>query len=256
MRKKISVTGMHCAACSARVEKVLGRIEGVSSAKVNLIAEKAEVVYESPATPEEMIRVIRRAGYDVAKEERTFVLTPSIKKETESLQGRFGDEVEVTLLPDGESVKLRYDSGLLDEEKILEIFRTAGYTAKVYDDRTHAEKIRREREFTALRRDFFIALVFTIPLFAAMFFHMAGVEHLLMTGCVQFVLASIVEFIPGRRYFRSAFASIRGGGANMDVLVVMGTMAAYLFSIYEWRTGGRDFYCESSATIISLVLLG
>ena len=257
MRKKISVTGMHCAACSARVEKVLGRIEGVSSAKVNLIAEKAEVVYESPATPEEMIRVIRRAGYDVAKEERTFVLTPSIKKEPEKFQGLFGDEVDVTRLPDGESVKLTYDSGLLDEEKILEIFRTAGYTAKVYDDdRTHAEKLRREREFTTLRRDFFIALVFTIPLFAAMFFHMAGVENVLMLGSVQFVLASIVEFIPGRRYFRSAFASLRGGGANMDVLVVMGTMAAYLFSIYEWRTGGMDFYFESSATIITLVLLG
>ena len=257
MRNKISVTGMHCAACSARVEKVLGRIEGVSSAKVNLIAEKADVVYDAPATPEEMIRVIRRAGYDVAKDERTFVLTPSIKKESESLQGLFGDEVEVTLLPDGESVKLRYDSGLLDEHKIIEIFRTAGYTAKVYDDdRTHAEKVRREREFTTLRRDFFIALVFTIPLFAAMFFHMAGVKNVLMLGSVQFVLASIVEFIPGRRYFRSAFASLRGGGANMDVLVVMGTMAAYLFSIYEWRTGGMNFYFESSATIITLVLLG
>lgn len=257
MRTKISVTGMHCAACSARVEKVLGRIEGVSSAKVNLIAEKADVVYDAPATPEEMIRVIRRAGYDVAKDERTFVLTPPMKKESEKIQGLFGDEAELTLSPDGESVKLRYDSGLFDEAKILEIFRAVGHAAKAYDDdRMHAEKVRREREFTTLRRDFFIALVFTIPLFAAMFFHMAGIKNVLMTGCVQFVLASLVEFIPGRRYFRSAFASLRGGGANMDVLVVMGTMAAYLFSIYEWRTGGMDFYFESSATIITLVLLG
>lgn len=248
---------MHCAACSARVEKVLGKMEGVKSAKVNLIAEKAEVVYEAPASPEKMVSVIRRAGYDVARDVKSFVLTPKPQKDT-TLDAVFArEDIKVELAKDRETVRVEYESGTLDEDAIVLAFHKAGYEAKAYeDDRTALERSRKKREFLALRRDFFVALVFTVPLFAAMFFHMAGIHNFLMLGVVQFILASLVEFIPGRRYFRSAFLSLAGGGANMDVLVVMGTMAAYLFSIYEWLAGGMEFYFESSATIITLVLLG
>lgn len=89
-----------------------------------------------------------------------------------------------------------------------------------------------------------------------MFFHMAGVHTILSNGYFQWALATVVQFYIGRRYYVNAYKSLRGGGANMDVLIALGTSAAYFYSIYHVLIGSDQLYFESSAVVITLILLG
>lgn len=153
-----------------------------------------------------------------------------------------------------------------DDEKIKEgdIIRTiekAGYKAELEIDRdTDREKELREMEINSLKKSFIISAILSIPLFSAMFFHMAGVHNplsnLLNNGWFQLILATPVQFIIGARFYKGAYNSLRGGGANMDVLIAMGTSAAYFYSVYNLFNGVNEYYFESSAVIITLILLG
>ncbi|MGO1470129.1 MAG: copper-translocating P-type ATPase [Tissierella sp.] len=89
-----------------------------------------------------------------------------------------------------------------------------------------------------------------------MFFHMAGVDNILTNGWFQLILATPVQFIIGYRFYNGAYKALRGGGANMDVLIAMGTSAAYFYSVYNLFAGVHEYYFEASATIITLILLG
>lgn len=89
-----------------------------------------------------------------------------------------------------------------------------------------------------------------------MFFHMAGIRVFWDKPEIQFALATIVQFYVGYTFYVGAYKSIKSKAMNMDVLVVMGTSAAYFYSIYNWYMGHDHFYFESSAMIITLVLLG
>lgn len=89
-----------------------------------------------------------------------------------------------------------------------------------------------------------------------MFFHMAGIHTILKNGYLQLILATPVQFIVGYRFYKGAYHSLRSGGANMDVLVAMGTSAAYFYSIYNLMAGINQYYFETSAVIITLILLG
>ncbi|WP_425446277.1 copper-translocating P-type ATPase [Dethiothermospora halolimnae] len=89
-----------------------------------------------------------------------------------------------------------------------------------------------------------------------MFFHMAGIHTILSNGYFQMALATPVQFIIGYRFYKGAYHSLKGGGANMDVLIAMGTSAAYFYSVYTTIAGINQLYFESSAVIITLILLG
>lgn len=133
----------------------------------------------------------------------------------------------------------------------------AGYGAEIEVDKDlDRDKELREKEIKTLKRDFIISTILTIPLFAAMFFHMAGVHTILSEGWFQLLLATPVQFFIGARFYKGAYHSLKGGGANMDVLIAMGTSAAYLYSIYNMIIGVAELYFETSAMIITLILLG
>ncbi|MFY9283351.1 MAG: copper-translocating P-type ATPase [Miniphocaeibacter sp.] len=85
---------------------------------------------------------------------------------------------------------------------------------------------------------------------------MAGIHIILNEGWFQFILATPVQFFIGGRFYKAAYNSLRGGGANMDVLITMGTSAAYFYSVYHVIIGSSELYFESSAVIITLILLG
>ncbi len=190
----IAVHGMTCAACSARVEKTLKKVDGVIHANVNLATNRAIVDYaKGDVEINDLIKAIEKAGYKAE----------------------------------------------------LEVER----------DRNR-EKEAREQEIKTLKILFVISAIFSLPLFSAMFFHMTGRHTILGNGYFQFVLASIVQFVVGYRFYKGAFHALRGGGANMDVLVAMGTSAAYFYSVYNVFVGINQYYFEASAVIITLVLLG
>lgn len=187
-KAKFGIKGMTCAACSARSERVLNKIDGVLSANVNLMMEEATVFYHPDKTDVDTFkRAIEKAGFEVVLEEKS-------------------------------------------DEK-------------------------RESEYDKNKRLLIISAIFTLPLFSAMFFEMAKQPIIFNNGWVQMALASVVQFYIGKKYYQGAYHSLRGGGANMDVLVALGTSAAYFYSVYSVFTNGH-LYFESSAMIITLVLLG
>ncbi|WP_338026074.1 copper-translocating P-type ATPase [Abyssisolibacter fermentans] len=89
-----------------------------------------------------------------------------------------------------------------------------------------------------------------------MFFHMANIKTILTNGYFQLAAATIVQFLIGMRFYKGAYHSLKGGGANMDVLVSTGTSAAYFYSIYNLFRNVHEYYFEASAIIITLILLG
>lgn len=100
-----------------------------------------------------------------------------------------------------------------------------------------------------------LALLCAVPFVAAMLAMAVGWHSLMLPPWLEFALATPVQFLAGARFYRGAWASIRGGLANMDVLVALGTTAAWGLSLWGWRTGG-PLYFESAVLIIALVRVG
>lgn len=152
---------------------------------------------------------------------------------------------------------VEFPSGVLEDSQIIEAIEKAGYKAEIERDvSSDREKELREKEIKSLKRSFIISAILTLPLFSAMFFHMAGQMNILTNGYFQWALATPVQFLIGARFYKGAYKSLRGGGANMDVLIAMGTSAAYFYSVYNIFAGVHEYYFETSAVIITLILLG
>jgi len=193
----LRLIGMTCAACAARIEKVLNRAPGVRAA-VNLATETAHVEYDGDkATPDTLIEAVRRAGYDAAP-----AVDPFAQPEN--------------------------------------------------DAAIEAQRYRRD-----LAR-FAIAALLTGPFVVQMILMAFGRHDLMLPAWLEFALATPVQFWAGARFYRGARNALRGGAANMDVLVALGTSAAYLYSGAVWllRVPGQPIYFEASTIVITLVLLG
>ncbi|MFS8514108.1 MAG: copper-translocating P-type ATPase, partial [Planifilum fulgidum] len=140
--------------------------------------------------------------------------------------------------------------------EIVKKVKDLGYDASPRKDRANL----REAEIRVQKRRFLIAAFLSAPLLWSML-HMGGplsvlVPDLLMNGYVQWLLATPVQFYAGWPFYRGAYKNLKNGSANMDVLVALGTSAAYFYSLYLLLTGGDAFYFETSAIIITLILLG
>lgn len=258
----IDVIGMTCASCSARIEKQLNKLEGVDSAVVNLLANKALVEFDnSKLDKKTIVRTIEKTGYEVPLTRTTMFIegmtcaacSARIEKALQKVDGVVNASVNLST----NKATVDYASGSLEESFLVKTVEKAGYEAEVEkDDNKDKNKDIREREIKSLQRSFIISLIFTLPLFTAMFFHMAGQMNILTNGYFQWVLASPVQFIIGYRFYKGAYNSLRGGGANMDVLIALGTSAAYFYSVYNIFAGVHEYYFEASAVIITLILLG
>ncbi len=262
--KKISIdiVGMTCAACSTRVEKVLSKQEGVVSVVVNLLANKANIEFDSDKIePQDLIKVIEKTGYKVPLLKTTLIVggmtcaacSTRVEKVLNKLDGVTKANVNLST----NKAVVEYPSGLIEEDILVKTIEKAGYNAEVEVERDlDREKELREKEIKSLKTSFMFSAALSLPLFSAMFFHMAGVHTILTNGWFQLILATPVQFIIGYRFYKGAYNSLRGGGANMDVLVSMGTSSAYLYSIYNLIKGVNEYYFEASAVIITLILLG
>lgn len=154
-------------------------------------------------------------------------------------------------------MRIKYDENKLDSKKIEDKVKSIGFGAELERERnTDKDKKLKEKEFASIKRKFILSAILTLPLFSIMFFHMAGIRVFWDKPEIQFALATIVQFYVGYTFYVGAYKSIKSKAMNMDVLVVMGTSAAYFYSIYNWYIGQDHFYFESSAMIITLVLLG
>jgi Cu+-exporting ATPase len=173
-----------------------------------------------------------------------------------------------------ERATVEYDPGVIEDGRFERLIRDLGYDAVIeashdtdsgaLSDSTDKEKELRQREIRKLRLSFIVSVILSFPLLAAMFAGMFRIEALMFlhNPVVQLALATPVQFVIGYRFYKHAFKSIRSGSPSMDVLVALGTSAAYLYSIYNgfFRSlpAGQNpaLYFEASAIIITLVLLG
>ena len=209
----------------------------------------------------DLVNTIEKAGYEVPLVKKTYLVEgmtcAACSSRIDKALNKNENIEKANVNLSTNKALVEFKSGLLEDEDIIAIIEKAGYKAEVEKDRNlDREKELREKEIKSLKSSFIISAILTIPLFSAMFFHMAGIDNILTNGWFQFLLATPVQFLIGYRFYNGAYKALRGGGANMDVLIVMGTSAAYFYSIYNLLTGVHEYYFEASATIITLILLG
>lgn len=263
----LPIAGMTCAACATRIEKVLNRLPGVR-ATVNLGTEKARVLIEGGTTrPSDVTAAIRKAGFEVPDVRAELVISgmtcAACATRLEKVLNRVpGVEAQVSFAT--ERAVVRYSPGSTDTARLQEVIARAGFEA--HEGGVTAREQERERHARAWAYDvrrFWIAAALTLPLalqMPAMFGAgpFGDVHHDIVPRWLQLLLATPVQFWIGARFYRGAWSALRGGGANMDVLVALGTSMAWAFSAVVTLFGMHDqhVYFEASAMIITLILLG
>ena len=259
---ELPIAGMTCAACSTRLEKNLNRLEGVN-ASVNLAAEKARVEFD-PATntPAAIVEQVRKTGFAVPVQTLDLAISGMTCAACSSRLERVlnqlpGVEARVNLAT--EKTRLRYTPGQASPDDLVAAVARAGFSATPITETSRAEeKARKAAEYRKELHVFVIAALFTLPLLAQMGPMLAGAPHpAWMPPWLQWLLATPVQFWAGWRFYAGAWHSLRGGGANMDVLVALGTSAAYCFSVAVLLLGlDSHVYFEASAAVVTLVRLG
>ena len=259
---QIPIAGMTCASCASRVEKMLSKQEGVRGASVNFATERAEIEFDPALSgTKDFVGVVARAGFDVPLQSvriRIEGMTCAscstriekvLAKRTDlaSAQVSLAEEVATVAIPVG-----------ADTGPILEAIERAGYTATLETRDEDVEKERLAAEKRAATIEFAIlagAVLLTIPLIAPMVAMVFG-AHWMLSPTLQFALALPVQVVAGATFYRGAYRVLRSKSTNMDVLVVMGTSAAFLMSVYLWMKGSHELYFESAAAIITFVRIG
>lgn len=252
---------MTCAACAARIEKNLNKLAGVQ-AVVNFANEKAHVNYdESQIKMDALISAIEKSGFHIAPQSVQLQLhkmtcaacAGHIEKALNKLPG-----VTATVNVATETAKVNFIPGLATIDNLIDTVINAGYDASEISESSHAEeKARRLAAYQAELRLFWISSALTLPLVLQMGAMFSGHDMDMLPRWLQWLLATPVQFWIGRRFYIGGWHSLRGGGANMDVLVALGTSMAYFFSaIVTAFALNQHVYFEASAAIITLVLLG
>lgn len=254
--ERLSIQGMSCASCVAHVEKALNQVAGVAKATVNLATEEATVQLSEQVPATVLVDAVEKAGYDVAVNQVQLNIegmtcascVNHVEKALNKVPGVLA--ASVNLATEKATVRMLSHTSMAS---LKEAVANAGYKAVDAQQVVSAKK--------GLPDWFWVVVsgVFTIPLIIPMLLMGVGI-HSELNVWVQFVLASFVQIVCGYRFYISAWKSVRSGAANMDVLVALGTSAAYGLSVYtlfsQQHHDMHHIYFEASATVITLILLG
>lgn len=273
MEKKqvtLPVTGMTCANCSLTIERNLKRLDGVQEATVNLATEKASVVYDpSIVNDGDFLALIRDIGYDVATARVELPITGmdcancalTVERALKRMDGVVSANVNLA----SERASVEYLPGVVTLAAMQQAIRDVGYDVVVPKQGQIAEDVERAAREAELRDQtlkFWTGVAFTLPLFVLSMARDLGLlgmwAHQGWVNWLFFALATPVQFYVGWDYYTGGFKSLRARSANMDVLVAMGSSAAYFYSIAVllFPNIGGHVYFETSALIITLIKLG
>ncbi len=265
----LAVEGMTCGACAVRLEKALGQAPGINHATVNFAVERADIRFD----PDQLdivgvADVIRNAGFDVAKETFSFPVegmtcsacAGRIEKALNAVPGVTEANINLAL----ERADVAGISGVVQLDMLADAVDRAGYKAIIIsatEEQARVEEAHRARAEAALRREKYTliaSILLALPL-ASQMAAMAGLGSFHLAPWVEWLLATPVQFIIGARFYAGAYKSLRAGAGNMDVLVALGTSAAYFYSVYLLLTlehAHGQLYFEASAVLITLILAG
>lgn len=271
----VPITGISCANCVNTIERDLRRLEGISEVTVNLATERAKIAFDKPKVNErKIIEQIRASGYEVPLARLELPVTgmtcancaATIER---TLNRRVPGVVEATVNLATERATVEYIPGAAGRAVIVKAIEDAGYGVLEVERGgvEDVERAAREQEAARQKRKFLVGAAFTLPLFAlsmARDFGLLG--HWAHAGWMNWLfllLATPVQFYVGWDYYVGAFKAIRNGSANMDVLIAMGSSAAYFYSVpvtvaLTFGSGrlGEHLYFETAALIITLIKLG
>lgn len=267
----LQITGMTCASCSMRIEKGLNKMEGVHEANVNLATETSSIEFDpTVVSVDDLKSKVEKLGYGVATKQVDLTITgmtcaacsARIEKGLNKMDGVLKANVNLAL----ETGTVEYNSAELSERDLIAKIEKLGYGASLKEDQSGNDEDPRQTAIKKQQRKFIVSAILSLPLLWTMVAHFSFtswmyVPDILMNPWVQLALATPVQFFIGRQFYVGAFKALRNGSANMDVLVVLGTSAAYFYSLYESirKIGTHEhphLYFETSAILITLILLG
>jgi len=264
----IGITGMTCATCAETIERAVGSLEGVASANVNLASEKATFTFDPEKVDiSDIEKAIKDSGYGLVSNEVNVkvkgMTCAACVRAVESSLERLDGVISASANLATDSIRVRFEPGLVNISAIKQAISDAGYEPLEAVD-LDTERAEREREMYRQRNLLLFALAFGIPtLVLSMLFGMTDVTFGLEKGAqhwVLFLLATPVQVVAGSQFYIGTYKALRNRSANMDTLIAMGTSAAYLASVavvfLPDLVAFEDVYFDSSAMIISLILLG
>ena len=255
---ELQITGMTCASCVARVEKTLKALPGIDLASVNLATEIATLRSAAPIDVASVIGAIDKAGYGVAAQTIDLAITgmtcASCVGRVEQALGKVPGVLKATVNLATERAAVRAASGALAVDELIVAIKRAGYEASVIGDANAKPK-----SFVNPALPVVLAAILSFPLLLPMLAEPFGL-HAMLPGWIQFLLATPVQFVLGARFYRAGWKALLARSGNMDLLVALGTSAAYGLSVYQWLAAPAGamahLYFEASAVVITLVLLG
>ncbi|MFT4173881.1 MAG: heavy metal translocating P-type ATPase, partial [Rhodocyclaceae bacterium] len=251
----LPISGMSCASCVGRVEKALARVPGVSAVAVNLASESARVSLSEAVPAPTLIAAVEQAGYGVTTHEVDLAVSgmtcASCVARVEKALARVPGVAQASVNLAAESARVRWTGQ--DPAPLLEAVRKTGFGAdlRLADAPAAADPSQREGVWVV------IGAVLAAPLLIPMLGEFSG-RHWMLPAWLQWLLATPVQFWLGARFYRAGWKAARAGSGNMDLLVALGTSAAYGLSLYLWLVHGATghLYFEAAAVVIVLVRLG
>jgi heavy metal translocating P-type ATPase len=276
-RKTVSlpVEGMTCASCVGHVERVLKAVPGVFDADVNLATERAEIRLAVPVARTDLIQAIESAGYSVGAETVELAIegmtcASCVGRVERALRAVPGvSDAAVNLATERATVRGSAESAML-----IKAIEAVGYTARTVDRSGAANagaEAHKDVERRVLTRDLVVAAGLTLPVFILeMGSHIIpGMHHLIASTIgvaaswlIQFALTTLVLAFPGIRFYRKGIPALLRGAPDMNSLVAVGTLAAYVYSLVSTfapsmlPAGTVNVYYEAAAVIVTLILLG
>ncbi|MDN4096280.1 heavy metal translocating P-type ATPase [Bacillus cereus] len=268
----LQISGMTCAACANRIEKGLKKVEGVHEANVNFALEKTKIMYDPTKTdPQQFKEKVESLGYEIVSDKAEFTVSGMtcaacanrVEKRLNKLDGVNKATVNFAL----ESATVDFNPDEVNVNEMKSAITKLGYKLEVKPDDQDASTDHRLQEIERQKKKFIISFILSFPLLWAMVSHFSFTSFIylpdmLMNSWVQLALATPVQFIIGGQFYVGAYKALRNKSANMDVLVALGTSAAYFYSVYlSIQSIGSskhmtDLYFETSAVLITLIILG
>jgi len=256
---RLPIAGMTCASCVARVEKALKAVPGVSGASVNLATEAATIKVASLVTMQALAKAVERAGYEVTHDEFDLAVRgmtcASCVGRVEKALGKVPGVLSATvnLATERAHVVAVAGTGI---DALRKAVAAAGYEADSVDrEKPGAAPVARGLP------DWWpvaVSALLTVPLLVPMTGLALGTGWTL-PGWLQLALATVVQFWLGARFYRAGWKALKAFSGNMDLLVALGTSAAYGLSVYQLLAGAagvHDLYFEIAAALITFILLG
>jgi P-type Cu+ transporter len=276
---QIGVQGMTCAACVARVERGLKKVEGVQSASVNLATENATISYDpDKTTPQTLLDKVVETGYtpltDTVELGVTDMTCAACVQRVEKALKKVPGVLDATVNLATERASVTYLPATTGLAQLKRAVRESGYgilEVEAGKDRNDVEREAKEKEIRTLKRSVIFSAVFAVPLtiiamvpmiwMPAMMFLM-NIAPMNVWNWVMLALATPIQFGPGLRFYKNGWKALRSLSPDMNSLVMIGTSAAYFYSLAVtlfWDvlpSQAQHVYFEAAAVVITLILVG